>query len=167
MIYVAGCHHDIQSEDPVPFFYNGAAVSRQREQFVRLMERLLIDKKVELVAEEWGRKSESFGQVLSKKYMVKYADINTSFDDLDALQIPRDYLDSPCYAEGQKREWLQRRETVMLERIRSARGTAKTVLVICGFDHLESLAGQPGDDESVIAVGHRKDGWQRTDTPPR
>src|SRR5579872_2983269 len=119
MLYLVGCDHDIQSSEPIPFLRDNPNVKGQRAHFLRLVDRVLLDEKVELVAEEWGRGSESFAQTLVKKHMVKYLNINTSFADLDAQQIPRDYLASPRYADVQKREWLQKRERFMLERIQS------------------------------------------------
>jgi hypothetical protein len=165
MIYVAGCHHDIQSRDPVPFFVDSAAVNRQREQFVQLVEWMLTDEKVELMAEEWGRTSESVAQALAKKHMVRYVDINTSFQDLDTLQIPHDYRDLSKCTVDQWQACLRHREMFMLEKIRSPRGTANTVLVICGFDHLEPLAKQLRDDERVIQIEYRNENWYLVAVP--
>jgi len=163
MIWVVGCVHDIQSNAPVPLLEGSPDVRGQRDHFRELLVRILFDERVELVAEEWGRESESFAQALAKKDMVRYVDINTSFEDLDALQIPRDYLGSPCCTPEQKQLWLRQRETFMVEKIRSTRGTADTVLVICGFDHLETVALQLGNDEPVVRVDYRKEDWYRKD----
>jgi hypothetical protein len=157
MIYVVGRDHDAQSGDRIPFLLDSARVIGERDQFLRLVERILIDQKVEFVAEEWGRKSESFAEALTKKLTVRYLNINTTFEDLNALQIPSDYMESPCYTEQERRVWLQRRERFMLEKIHSARGTAKTLLVICGFCHLKPLAEMLGDGERVIPVDYREE----------
>jgi hypothetical protein len=127
------------------------------------VERILSDDKVELVAEEWGRPSESFAKALAKKLTVRYVNINTEPEDLDALGIPRDYMESPCYTEEERHGWLQQRERFMLEKTRSTRGTAKIALVICGFHHLKPLTEQLGDGERVIPVDYRKDDWYRDD----
>jgi hypothetical protein len=163
MIYVVGCEHPIQSSDPYPLLEGSPAVKEQRDYFRQLVGRILIDGKVELVAEEWGFPSESFAQGLAKKHMARYVNINTSFEDLAALGIPRDYMESPCYTEEQRQGWLRKREKVMLERIHSATGTAKIVLVVCGFRHLKPLTEQLGDGGCVVPVDYRKDEWYRDD----
>ena len=162
-IYVVGCDHAVQSADPVPFLLDSAAVNVQRDHLCRTVERMLSDKKVELVAEEWGRPSESFAQVLSRKYRIRYVDINTSFEDLDALKIPRDYINPIKYTKEQIEGWLQKRERFMLDKIHKSRETAKMVLVICGLDHLEPLAEQLVDRERVIPVDYRNEDWYRGD----
>jgi hypothetical protein len=139
------------------------AVSRQRDNFRRLLDRMSSDEKVDLVAEEWGCESESFAKALADERLTRYVNINTESGDLDVLQIPRDYMGSLNYTADQKRGWLQKRETFMLEKIHNARGAARTLLVICGFIHLKPLAERLGDGEQVIAVDYRKEAWYRGD----
>ena len=161
MIYVVGCHHDIQSSDPVPFLQGSPAVKEQRDHFRQLVERMLIGNEVGLVAEEWGRKSESFAEALSKERVVEYVNIHTNIEDLDALGIPRDYSNPIKYTLEQREGWLQQRERFMLEMIHSARGAAKTLVVICGFYHLGPLAEHLGNGERVIQVDYREEEWYR------
>lgn len=163
MIYVVGCEHPIQSSDPYPLLEGSPAVKEQRDYFRQLVGRILIDGKVELVAEEWGCPSETSAELLAGKHMVRYININTSLEDLDALGIPHDYIDPIKYTAEQRLEWLRRRERFMLERIRDARGPAEVLLIICGFDHLDQLAKQLGDGERVNQVDYRKEKWCRHD----
>jgi hypothetical protein len=163
MIYVVGCDHDIQSSDPVACLEGSPALKQQRDHFRQLVERILSDVKVELVAEEWGRESESFAEALAKKHTVRYVNTNTNSEDLDALEIPSDYTNPIKYTAAQIEAWLQQREGFMLGKICCARGTAKTLLVICGFRHLGPLAEQLGNGERVIPVDYRKEKWYRDD----
>jgi hypothetical protein len=163
MIYVLGCDHDIQSSESVLSLAGEQDVKGQRDHFAQLLEQMLSGEKVDLVAEEWRRRSESFAEALARKHTVSYVNINTSFDDLDALQIPRDYTNPINYTADQRQGWLQQRERFMLDRIRTGMGTARSALVICGFYHMEPVAVQLGDDERVMSVDYRKEGWYRAD----
>ena len=163
MIYVVGCEHPIQSSDPYPLLETSSAVKEQREHFQQLVELVLSEGKVKLVAEEWGLLSESFAQALARAHTVRWVDINPGLDDLDTLGIPRDYIDPIKYTPEQRQGWFQRRESVMLEGIRSARGAAESLLVICGFCHFGPLADRLGNGERVERIDYRNENWYRSD----
>lgn len=119
MICVVGCVHDIQSSNPVLLLEGSPAVKEQRDRFQQLLERMLFTKKAELVAEEWGCKSESFAQALATKHGVRYLNVNACSEDLVTLKIPRDYMNTSKYAAEQLRGWLKQRERFMVDTIRS------------------------------------------------
>jgi hypothetical protein len=168
MIYVVGCVHDIQSSDPVQGLEGSPEVKQQRDHFCHLLEGIFSEARADLVTEEWGRKSESFAQILKKKLGFRYVPINTTDEDLDGLGIPGDYMVLGRYTEEQRREWLRLRERTMLEKIRSARGAAESVVVICGFDHLQAFAEDLGKGEIVKQVDYKGECWYRHDVffPP-
>jgi hypothetical protein len=45
MIYVLGCHHDIQSSDDVPFLQGSPAVRKQRDHFGSCPKSVIEDKR--------------------------------------------------------------------------------------------------------------------------
>ncbi len=107
MIYLLGCHHDIQSNDPIPWLENSPEVGEQREHFRQLLERILLEEKVELIAEEWGRDSTTSAEDLGNKHGAGYVDINTAYEDLDSMEIPRNYLENDRYTAEQRQAWLR------------------------------------------------------------
>jgi len=168
MIYIVGCIHDIQSDEQVPLLWGSQAVKEQRAYFCQLIEQILSAEGTWFIGEEWGRPHESFAAALAKKRGAPPPqNINTTVADLDRMGIPGDHMDG--YFEGrytsqQIAEWHEKREDFMFSKVKALRGNATSVLVICGFDHLYSLAEIfRRSGEEVTPEDYRTRSWYRKD----
>ena len=86
-------------------------------------------------------------------------DINTTLEELDEMKIPRDYIHGACSPE-QKQQWTRQREAIMLKKLMESKGKATKYLVVCGFQHVEPLAGMLSKDCNTIElVDYRQRGW--------
>lgn len=90
LIYVIGCNHGIQPVDADPF--DGEQVLAQRVHFRELLTELIHASDTQFVGEEWGRANYTIAHLVADKNgNIPWSNINTSHEDLDAMQIPRNY----------------------------------------------------------------------------
>lgn len=164
VIFVIGCNHGIQkaNEDDLLPIDNVAEIRTQRLSFSRLLEAIVTKNEIQFVGEEWGLAESSLAQNLAKeKRRIAWANINTSFEDLDGMGIPRDYVHGP-YGQAEKDRWNRQREGFMFGRIQENRGCAQNLLIVCGFCHLgplKELLSQNKDE--VQSVDYRGMEWYR------
>jgi len=161
--HVIGCNHGIQKtteEDLLPI--DGiAAIRTQRLHFNRLLDAVVTTAKLQFIGEEWGLPQPSAAQILSNQKGIPWANINTSLGDLDTMGIPRDYVHG-CYDPAAKARWTQLREEFMFRRIQQSKGSARHLMVICGFHHLQPLARMLADIAcEVQTVDYRALDWYR------
>jgi aldehyde:ferredoxin oxidoreductase len=159
-ILIVGCNHGIQPKDADALFGDSQLVTNQKKQFANMIEGLAIDNEIEFIGEEWGLANmTSAHRLANASKTIGWANINTSHEDLDAMEIPRDYVDG-AYSPEQKQEWSRQREGIMVKKLRESRGTATRCLVICGFEHVEPLADTLRKDcNTVERVDYRQQQW--------
>jgi hypothetical protein len=100
-------------------------------------------------------------QQLANGGRIVWANINTSFEDLDRMGIPRDYVHGE-YGQDAKDRWNRQREEFMFARIAANRGAAENLLIVCGFRHigpLHALLSHTNDEVEI--VDYRELAWFR------
>lgn len=141
-------------------------IQRQRSHFRDLIAEIIKERKIRFVGEEWGLPHKTIACELIGS--DKWRNINTTPSDLKRMGIPSDYLDKENgkykYSDAQRAAWHKQREEHMLRRIIQEQGNAKSVLVICGFAHMNPLARLlQQDSPSVCTRDYRNEGWYRPD----
>jgi hypothetical protein len=135
-ILVVGCNHGIQyREHPL---FDSPQERAQKIQFVTFIDGVLRDNRVQFVGEEWGFAEMTNAHAVADANQVPWANINTSLAELPDMGIPDDYADGD-YAAEQKDQWNRQREQVMFRKLLENCGAAKRLIVVCGFEHMESL----------------------------
>jgi hypothetical protein len=158
-VVVVGCNHGIQPEGADELFGDSEQVSQQKKEFTKLIENLIKAYEIEFIGEEWGLANETSAHTLADANKKSWVDINTSFEELDAMKIPRDYIQG-AYPAEQKQKWTRERESVMVKKIREGRGKATKYLVICGFEHAAPIADTLREDcKTIERVDYRQQEW--------
>lgn len=163
VIFVVGCNHGIQTadEDDLLPIDNIAEIRRQRLCFMGLLEAIVTKNQVQFLGEEWGLPQPSIARNLAEERSIAWANINTSFEDLDRMGIPRDYVHGP-YGQAEKDRWNRQREEFMFGRVQENRGRTQNLLIVCGFRHLEPLRELFGQNkDEVQPVDYRGMEWYR------
>lgn len=161
MIFVVGCNHGIQTadEDDLLPIDDIAEIRRQRLRFRSLLEAIAAKNQVQFLGEEWGLPQPSIAQNLAEEKRIAWANINTSFEDLDRMGIPRDYVHGR-HGQAEKDRWNRRREEFMLGRIQENKGRAQNLIIVCGFRHLEPLRELLSQNkDEVQPIDYRGMGW--------
>ena len=161
MIYLVGCNHGIQPHDEDALFGDSEEVKGQKAHFVRLVQRIVQERRVHFIGEEWGLPESSIAQRVADEVRIAWTNINTSLEDLDRMGIPRDYVHGE-YGQDAKDRWNRQREEFMYARIAANRGAAENLLIVCGFRHigpLHALLGHINDE--IEMVDYRELGWYR------
>lgn len=135
-ILVVGCNHGIQyREHPL----DSREQRDQKIRFVALLDRVIKDNRIQFVGEEWGREVATAAYALAEATdQITWANINTSCTELAQLGIPEDYT-VRNYPDELKERWNRQREQVMIRKLLENRGTAKRLVVVCGFGHMQAL----------------------------
>lgn len=138
LYHIVGCNHGIQPGIGFLSALDGKEVNEQREHFTKLVRELCAEHELQIVLEEDGTVEETAGHQLAVERNIPWENINTTNEDKERMDIPRDYVDGP-YDEERKREWSRQRETFMAGKIIAHQKASPRGLVICGFDHSEAL----------------------------
>jgi len=158
LIYVVGCNHGIQPRDQDALFGDTSQARDQKSHFTTLIEEIIKGHKIQFVGEEWGLQETTIARA-SAGNGVRWANINTSREDLREMGIPPDYLKGE-YSSGQKAQWNRQREQVMLRKIQEYKGDTERLLVVCGFEHLQPLAELLLKiNTSVATIDYRNLSW--------
>lgn len=166
MICVVGCNHGIQPRDPDWLGGDTREAAEQKQHFAQLLDKIIIGCEVRFVGEEWGLPDITIAHDLADKHGAMWSNINTSPGDLKQMGIPDDYVKGP-YALEQKEMWHRKREHVIFSNIISSKAGAQDLLIICGFDHFEPLAGLLLEVDGVVEpCDYRKLDWYRAGVFP-
>jgi hypothetical protein len=158
-IVIVGCNHGIQLGDADAGFGDSEQVTEQKKQFANLIESLIKEKEIEFVGEEWGLANATSAHKLADENKKLWANINTTLEELDEMKIPRDYIHG-AYLPEQKQQWTRQREAVMLKKLMGSKGDTTKYLVVCGFEHMEPLAGILSKEcNNIELVDYRQRGW--------
>lgn len=139
MFYIVGCNHGIQPGTGGFTALDTADQNEQRAYFRAVIQEICVANGIEIVLEEYGDLEETIGNQLADHFRIPWRDINTSNADKDRMGIPQDYVAGP-YSDEQRANWNYQREQFMLAKICEYRKNTTDILIICGFDHMRSLA---------------------------
>jgi hypothetical protein len=151
LIHVVGCNHGIQVGIDGFAGLDPAEQNEQRAHFRALLESICEEQAIQIVLEEDGAPEETAGEQLATQRDIPWIDINTSDDDKHQMGIPIDYVTGP-YAEDQKNNWNHQRELFMVGKINEHRSEGESLLIICGFAHMQPLADILGQDGTLIQI---------------
>ena len=140
-IVLVGCEHSLQPTASLGI--GEAEIERgQKHHFSRMLEGLIGRHSIHLIGEETRASEETIAQRLADTHGCEYVNINAVKQDRRELGIPADYLKPNAhYPSRQIACWQARREHFMYEKLRQHRGRSRNALVICGWSHLDPLAG--------------------------
>jgi hypothetical protein len=136
-IIVVGCNHGVQPRDR-DWMGDSDQVKEHKAQFQKLIDTLIKENKIQFIGEEWGPSSVTNAYAAADDNKIPWANINTTNEELDALKIPRDYVNNAAYSADQKEQWTRQRDPVMLAKILEHK--AERFLVVCGFGHFSQLS---------------------------
>ena len=140
-IVLVGCEHSLQSRTGLGI--GDAEIERgQKHHFAHMLEGLISRHSIDLIAEETRAGEETIALRLADAHACEYVNINAVKQESRKLGIPADYLTPNAdYPSRQIARWQARREQFMYEKLRRHRGRMRNTLVICGWSHLDPLAG--------------------------
>ena len=140
-IVLVGCEHSLQPTASLGI--GEAEIERgQKHHFSRMLEGLIGRHSIHLIGEETRASEETIAQRLADTHGCEYVNINAVKQDRRELGIPADYLKPNAhYPSRQIACWQARREQFMYEKLSRHRGRTRNALVICGWSHLDPLAG--------------------------
>jgi hypothetical protein len=162
VFHIVGCNHGIQTGIGGFADFDGTDQNEQRGHFSTMVENICVNHATQIVLEEDGDPEETAAKQIADQRKIPWRDINTSNNDKDRMGIPRDYV-SGAYGAEEKREWHRQREQFMLERINEYGKGAQTLLVICGFVHVQPLAALLAHCGTVRQTDYRTLGSYRRD----
>jgi hypothetical protein len=161
LIHIVGCNHGIQVGRSGLAALDPANQNEQRERFTAMLEDICSDQAIEIILEENGAPEETAGEQIARQRNIPWVDINTSTADKERLGIPAEYLTGP-YTADQRSDWNRQRELFMLGKIAEHRRRRGMLLIICGFEHLQTLTELLNQDGSVVQPwDYRRLGWYR------
>ena len=158
-IVLVGCEHSLQPTASLGI--GEAEIERgQKHHFSRMLEGLIDRHAIDLIGEETRAGEETIAQKLADAHGCEYVNIDAVKQERRKLGIPTDYLQPDAqYPSGQVARWQVRREQFMYEKLSRRRGPSRNALVICGWSHLDRLAGlfrEEGPDPRLCDVRQTK-----------
>jgi hypothetical protein len=154
--WIVGCNHGIQRHKPDVFESQDGI--EQQGRFRELLTNI-VKSEIQLICEEWGRPEQSIAQTIANGGKVRWANINTTLEELDQMKIPCGYVNGE-YPQAQKEHWHREREKVFMKKILETKGDAGRFLVICGFTHFDPMAENLKSISKLVeAVDYRKMDW--------
>jgi hypothetical protein len=139
LIHIVGCNHGIQVGIGGFTGLDPPEQNEQRAHFRALLESICDGQAIQIVLEEDGAPEETAGEQIAAQRTIPWIDINTSNDDKNQMGVPIDYVTGP-YTEDQKNNWNHQRELFMAGKINEHRSEGESLLIICGFTHMQPLA---------------------------
>jgi hypothetical protein len=158
LIHVLGCNHGIQVGIGGFVDLDPAGQNEQRAHFRALLESICEGQAIQIVLEEDGAPEETAGEQIATQRDIPWIDINTSNEDKNQMGIPIDYVTGP-YAEDQKNNWNHQRELFMVDKINEHQNEGESLLIICGFAHMQQLADVLRQDDTVQQWDYRNLDW--------
>ena len=159
-IVLVGCDHGLQPTASLGI--GDVEIERgQKRHFSRMLEGLIDSHSINLIAEETRASEETIARRLADTHGCEYVNINAVKQDRRELGIPADYLKPNAhYPSRQIAHWQARREQFMYEKLSRHRPPTRNALIICGWSHLDPLAGllrEEGPNLRLCDV--RETGW--------
>jgi len=145
-VYILGVNHQIQSPQIMSYSTSGE-VQRfehgQKDEFRTLLCQIIRDRCVLLVGEEARHDQSSIAAEVCAEARIAYMNIEMLPEQRRARGIMPGYERDANLTPEQKAQFHREREQDMYERMLAAvENENVTILVICGSDHAEPLAGR-------------------------
>jgi hypothetical protein len=136
VVYVIGANHGIQRQEPD--VWDTPQSRGQSNHFGELVTEIVRKNKVQFIGEEWGLPSLTVAHALADDGNLPWVDINTTAEELETMNIPRDYVNGN-YTNEQRERWHRLREEAFIQKLLEQKGDAQSLIVVCGFVHLQPL----------------------------
>jgi hypothetical protein len=139
---ILGLNHQIQ---PSVVRSGGEDIERlereQKDRFTDLLRGLIESRGVQFIGEEAEHGVISIADLVARERGCRYANIEMSPDERQRRKIPVDYSrpQSP-YSPEQRARWQREREEYMVMTALAMAGDARSLLILCGREHTDSLA---------------------------
>ena len=161
-VYILGVEHDMQN-DPHPIEADDARY--QIQQYEATLTSLLRLGRFTLICEETSHKAKSIAARLAAEFGIGYVNIDVTPEQRAQLGIPEGHLNKRNRnksTQQQKDDWLKVRDVHMASGVRSRWAGHAEVLVVCGADHLPTLAARLQEPGIVIRRSDiRTQDWYR------
>jgi len=161
-ILVVGLNHQIQRAD---ILSGGDDIEKleheQKVHFAEYLARVIEERGVGFIGEEAQHGVALIGQRLAADLNCRHGNVEMPTDVRETRRIPADYTrqDRP-YTSEQRATWHAEREAYMVEQV-LGNGSCESVVVLCGREHVEPLAGRFRDAAHSVETfpqRTRKDG---------
>jgi hypothetical protein len=167
-VYIVGCHHALQSvevcwrwllwEDQLKGI--GRDVREMAREQKRKFDERLRELKESYAITFIGEEAESNAITWASRLGVRWENIDMPSAERDARGIVQDYAGNPDYSACQRARWNAQREEYMFHQVERLRGTAQSLMVVCGSEHLTPLAELlSGAGYSVSTEDVTKSNW--------
>jgi len=139
-ILIIGLDHQIQSTEEKSDARLVHVEREQKEQFRRLLERIVRERRVDFIGEEFCQSEVSIASRLLDS--EKYANVEMPTQLRQERGIPSDYTTNLRVTDERHRQFDSLREDYIAETFRSkaAAAHARSVLLLCGRRHLAGLS---------------------------
>jgi hypothetical protein len=148
-VYIVGCHHALQS---VEVCWRWLIWEEHLKGIGRDVREMAMEQKRKFNERLWelkegygvtfiGEEAEPNAITWASRLGVRWENIDMPPAERDARGIPRNYAGNPDYPACQRAGWDAQREEYMLDQIERLRGTAQSIMVVSGSEHLTPLEG--------------------------
>jgi hypothetical protein len=147
-IHILGCHHALQSAELCRRWTDwrelyetigkdvDTIARQQKSNFAARVREIVRDRAVTLIGEEFDEGVATSASLVVRNWHM----IDMPLAVREERQIPVDYSDPLAgYTEEQRSGWNLERERFMVDQLVRNIGDAKSVLIICGAEHVEGL----------------------------
>jgi hypothetical protein len=154
-IFILGLAHGVQSA-------SGACSDAQKGRFRKLLTQLIAERSIDFIGEEQSPGHPTIASDLANSLGIRWEPIDMSESEKASLGSPKTWSRIPRYLgdkartclteEGYQRDlrngWVEieprhesdkERDAFMFDRVICCAGSAKSVLVLCGYNHLMQL----------------------------
>jgi hypothetical protein len=154
-VVILGLAHGVQAKD-------GACSAVQKLEYRKLLSQLVGDRAVEFIGEEQPPGHSTIARELANSLGIRWEPIDMSESEKESRGVPKTWFRIPRYLgdkartclteEGYQRDlrngWVEieprhesdkMRDEFMFNRVICCAGSAKSVLVLCGYNHLMEL----------------------------
>lgn len=142
-ISIVGVRHQIQPAQINAWSSSGrlqAFEREQKERFAELVQEGIAKKSVQFVAEETRHGEDTVTKRVCDSVNCRYANIEMPPEEREARGIPAGYNENPDISSSDREQWNREREEYMADKTISEAGEAESVMVVCGWSHMQEFA---------------------------
>lgn len=163
LVLIIGVNHQIQPVQILSMSTNGkleAFERKQKETFGAFVRSKIVERSVQLMAEEARHGQETVIQRLCTLNKWRYANIEMTPEERAARNIPRGYHEDQSLPESERARCHREREEHMFERILAEAGDAESIIIVCGRIHTAPLSNRfRGLGHSVETTDLQDEDW--------
>jgi hypothetical protein len=141
-IFIVGVRHQIQPAEIKVWSSSGRLQAFEREQkqhFASLLQDSIAANGVQIVAEETVHGEDTVTTRVCASANCRYANIEMPPDERNARGIPAGYNENPDIPSSDREQWNREGEEYMAEKTIAEAAEAESVMVVCGWSHMEAL----------------------------